>query len=181
MHHLAKVAWGLHLTGGSNPPLSVAAHAARPVPPGARVRFALLIAVLHLAACGSPRWSVVAEPPGTRLVVDGAVRRGGAIDEVIPYYGVVDLVAVPRAGATTVDGVTPLTTSRATLRIDEPVTPWIFPFDFVAEVLRSPFVDDPTPSARLVAPPRTDVAAPGAPPPGIEAFLVRARAATAQR
>ncbi|MBI5851833.1 MAG: hypothetical protein HZB39_12535 [Planctomycetes bacterium] len=145
------------------------------------MRFALVLALLPFAACGSPRWSVVAEPPGTQLVVDGVARRGGSIDEAIPYYGVVDLAAVPQAGATTADGVTPLAASRATLRIDEPVTPWIFPFDFVAEVLRSPFVDDPTPSARLVAPPRTDVAAPGAPPPGIEAFLVRARAAAAQR
>lgn len=181
MHHLAKVAWGF-LTGGSNPPLSVAMTAARPVSPGARrvVLSGMALVVAGLAACSAPRWQVDAGPEDTRLFVDGRARSSRRIEGPIPYYGVVDLAVVPDLDARSPDRI-PLRTHRAKLAIDEPVTPWIFPFDFVLEMLEAPFVDDPVPHIELTAPPRDDLATPGTSAPGIEAFLVRARAAATAR
>jgi hypothetical protein len=198
MHHLAKVAWGLHLTGGSNPPLSVAILAARPARPGARravsqgassqrVGRALLallflpLPLLALGACAAPRWQAAAEPIEAGLIVDGALRRASRIDEPIPYYGVVELSAVPPIGATSSDGLNPLAATRGRLTLEAPVSPWLFPLDFFVEMARTPFVTETPPRIELVCPPRTDVAAPASPPPGLESFLLRARAAAARR
>lgn len=193
MHHLAKVAWGLHLTGGSNPPLSVAILAARPARPGARrvasqgapsrrfCRALLAPALLAIAACAAPRWQAAAEPSSAGLIVDGVLRSANRIDEPVPYYGVVELSAVPPIGATSSDGQSPLAATRGQLAIEPPVSPWLFPLDFFVEMARSPFVTETPARIELVCPPRSDVAAPAAPPPGLESFLLRARAAAARR
>ena len=134
-----------------------------------------------LSACSSPRWHAEAAPETAELYVDGAALPRRTVDAPIPYYGVVDLAAVPTIDATAEDGRTPLRAARGKLAIEPPVTPWIFPLDFVLELARLPFADDPLPALRLEAPPRQDVAVPGAPPPGREGFVVRARDAAIHR
>lgn len=192
MHHLAKVAWDPDLTGGSNPPLSVAGSAARPAEPGARRRLcaaalfraallrAALIQMALVSACSTPQWHADAAPEGTTLFVDGRDRHTASIEGRIPYYGIVELTAVPDF-ATEEDRDQPRTATRAQLAIVEPVTPWLFPFDFVFEMALAPFVDDPVPTAHLVAPVRSDIAIPRALTPGVEAFQARARAAATSR
>lgn len=187
MHHLAKVAWDPDLTGGSNPPLSVAGSAARPAEPGARRRLCaaalIRVALLQMAlvsACSTPQWHADAAPEGTTLFVDGHDRRTDSIEGRIPYYGIVELAAVPDFAAEE-DRDQPRTAARGRLAIVEPVTPWLFPFDFVLEMALAPFVDDPVPTAHLVAPVRDDIAIPRALTPGVEAFQARARAAAIAR
>ena len=86
------------------------------------------------AACGGPSLTVTTDPGDAVLLVDGRVTPEPEIP--FRYYGDMELQAVPapldpddweRAG-----------TSRI-VTVSEPVTPWVFPFDFLVEVIQVPF------------------------------------------
>jgi hypothetical protein len=148
-------------------------------PPGLRFPAAAaagLAAALALCGCESPRWQVEAAPPEASVFVDGRVRPGHPIEGPIPYYGVVDLAAVPAFRERPARRA-----ERAALRIDEPVTPWLFPLDFFVESAVALFEPDPVRSASLELEERDDLPARGDAPPDAETFAARARAAATTR
>lgn len=132
--------------------------------------------MLALAACESPRWRAAVAPEPALLFVDGVAADGAEVEGPIPYYGTVDLAGVPAPGTQP-----SRRTVRALLDIDEPVTPWIFPFDVVVESAIALFSADPVPSASLVLPLRTDVAEKNEIPADASAFLERARRMATER
>jgi hypothetical protein len=143
-------------------------------------RTLLAVAAACLPACAEPSWHVGAEPAGARLFVDGRHRHPSPQTGKIPYYGTAEIAAVPPVAARDADGHRQAI-ARGKLVIDEPVTPWLFPLDFVFEMARLPFVDDPVPTLVMTAPPRLDESARGEAPRGLEDFLVRARRAAVER
>jgi hypothetical protein len=86
-----------------------------------------------LAGCAAPSLSVEASPPQARVFLDGDYVGAGAVRVPLAYYGVVDCAAVepvPRSPAQP-----PAAHARAEVRVDEPVTPWLFPLDLAGEAL----------------------------------------------
>ena len=118
-----------------------------------------------------PTYHAVAEPADTELFVDGRTAGTEPIVRPIPYYGAVDLAVLPDADRYEIER----TSARELLLIDEPVTPWIFPLDFFAEMAMSPFLDDTVVEAKLVAPERADLSEPAELPSDFESFSARAR------
>ncbi|MGE0145513.1 MAG: hypothetical protein AB7I19_19880 [Planctomycetota bacterium] len=143
-------------------------------------RSLLAVAAASLAACAEPSWHVGAEPEGARLFIDGRHRYPSPQTGKIPYYGTAEITAVPAVAARDADGHR-REIARGKLVIDEPVTPWLFPLDFVFEMARLPFVDDPVPTLMMTAPPRQDESVRGEAPRGLEDFLARARRAAVER
>ena len=136
-----------------------------------------------IAGCSAPEWHARAVPAGTTLVVDGIERGTEPIDEPIPYYGTVDLAAVPPPRPAAEPGAPPLplSTGRVRFEIDEPAPPWLFPFDFFAELAQLPFGEPVEATVVVEAPPRPDVSRPGEVPDDLAAFAARARAEQAAR
>ena len=120
--------------------------------------------------CATPTLTVESTPPDARILVDGVGRGAGTVAMRQPYYGTIDVTAVtpvPRS-----EKRPPASHTRAAVRLDEPVTPWIFPFDLLGEVVLRAW-QVPAAQAQLVVPPRAEVVAPFAPHDG----ALRSRAA----
>lgn len=106
------------------------------------------------AGCAAPTLTVAGTPPDARILVDGVVRGAGNVEVRQPYYGTIGVTAVtpvPRRAE-----LPPASHARVAVRLNEPVTPWIFPLDLLGEVvLRAWRV--PAASAEVVVPPRPEV------------------------
>jgi hypothetical protein len=96
----------------------------------------LLCACAALAACAGPRIRVDSIPAPATLYVNGHVAGRTPKRMLAPYYGGYRLEAQldrpEPSGARNAD---------ATVELAEPVTPWIFPLDFLVEALLAPFSD----------------------------------------
>ena len=110
------------------------------------------------------------------LLVDGRVTPQ---DEPITfrYYGNSLLEAEPE----TEDGRFPYLRAERMVTISEPVTPWVFPFDFLVEVLFHPFVGTSHQSATLQLPENPDLGAEGVEPPGADGVRARGKSARVNR
>jgi hypothetical protein len=130
---------------------------------------------LLTAGCSGPSLSVTTEPNAT-LLVDGRVTPQ---DEPITfrYYGNSLLEAEPE----TEDGRFPYLRAELTVTISEPFTPWVFPFDFLVEVLFHPFVGTGHQSATLQLPENPNLGAEGVEPPGADEVRARGQRARVNR
>jgi hypothetical protein len=136
-----------------------------------------------LPGCGSPRVALDAVPRDVDFRVDGRPVPV-PLNAPVPYHGVADLAAVPPpTGEPSPERVDQPRLAPARRRLDmaEPVTPWIFPLDFVVELAIAPFVGDPVHRAVLVLPTRTDVPVTSYEPLDLEALRSRAEVAAIQR
>ena len=87
-----------------------------------------------LTGCAGPSLEVATDPADAELFVDGRLTAAG---EPLPfrYYGDILLHAEPPME----DGEFRHLGLRQTVSVSEPVTPWVFPLDFLAEVIMRPF------------------------------------------
>ena len=99
-------------------------------------------------ACTAPTLDVSARPDDARVVVDGRQRDAEAFPADAPYYGTYDLLAVEPLRAPGPDEPQPGTV-RSRLTIDEPFSPWLFPVDFVLEVITQDWTATPRHATRL--------------------------------
>ncbi len=138
-----------------------------------------LAAVAALSACAAPTVRIEAESPATRLFVDGTERGVGALALPLPYYGTIDAAAVPPVPSAPVE-VEPPPIARAAVRLDEPATPWIFPFDLLVEIAvrATAATADTELQLRAAAPPAL---APGVPPPRLAELRARGALARTER
>ena len=193
MHHLAKVAYGLHRTGGSNPPLSANPVLSRRMitcadrdghnRTGDRRRlgicmpriWALMICAI-LTGCAGPSLEVATDPADAELFVDGRLTAAG---EPLPfrYYGDILLHAEPPME----DGEFRHLGLRQTVSVSEPVTPWVFPLDFALELMLRPFTgaDDQSVTLGLTENPTRVLE--GLEPPGAEDIRARSYRARVDR
>ena len=131
-----------------------------------------------LAACAAPTLCVTAEPADAELFVDSKFRGLGDLDTRLPYYGTIRATLAP-----SILDESDRRDGRASLEVDEPVTPWLFPLDFVLELagLTLGWIDDSEHHLEIRAGDREDVIVSGRFPPGIEALRLRAGAMAVQR
>ena len=99
-----------------------------------------------IASCAGPRLRVESEPPSASILLDGEPLRPNKkkkeSDVPLPYYGAMVIDAVPplpRPGAPS-----DLMATRRIVRVDEPITPWLFPLDLPLEIVTYPFRADTT-------------------------------------
>ncbi|MBK8978521.1 MAG: hypothetical protein IPM29_21705 [Planctomycetes bacterium] len=132
------------------------------------LRDMLAVALLGITACGTPQWRVdVAAPAGTQLLRDGRATSAAALEGPIPYYGTAELTAVPPPApddAPVGSSPLPWRTDRVLVTIEEPVSPWLFPLDFLVELASWPFgpADDVVATGVLRPAPRAAPAPPAA-------------------
>jgi hypothetical protein len=118
---------------------------------------------LLIAGCRGPSLAVTTEPDAT-LLVDGRVTRQ---DEPITfaYYGERLLQAEPEAEEH--ERFRYLRAERS-VTVSEPVTPWVFPFDFLVEFVTLPFAGTAHQSVTLQLPENPNRVLQGVEPPGVE-------------
>ncbi len=95
------------------------------------------------AACDVPTLYVHGQPNDVALYRDGRAVGTGSHTEPLPYFGTVEVVATSAradAASTAPLANTPAPTRAVTTaQIDPPVPGWMFPFDFVVEVVSLPW------------------------------------------
>jgi hypothetical protein len=137
-----------------------------------------LLGAAVLGACAAPQLTVSTKQPHAALFVDGRAAGTGTVATPLPYYGTLAASAVrPRPADRPEE---PIGAVRAALRVPEPVSPWLFPLDFVLEVASAPFrtdrhefvLDVPREPSTIVA---------GLEPPRLEELRLRAAQARVQR
>ena len=91
-----------------------------------------LAAVLATTACRGPNLVLNVDTQPVRLAADGGIQPVAPIVLPFRYYGVTELQAWP-----TDEAAGRFAKARRVQHVEvlEPVTPWIFPFDFPAECL----------------------------------------------
>jgi hypothetical protein len=105
--------------------------------PSGRAAGALLAGALLFAACQGPTLTIDGPPAPDEhaaCYLDGQeVPRGkGPQSRPLPYYGTAALDTVPPAGDAG-PGDFQKVPHRTAIEVPEPVTPWLFPFDFLLE------------------------------------------------
>jgi hypothetical protein len=116
----------------------------------------------------------------TADVLINAERVGrGEVEVDLPYYGSIEVAAVPSIADTNPIAGTTREPVRKTVRVDPPVSGWFFPLDFVGEVLTYPWRDLET-EVRLELPERPGLRE-GEIPPGTAELRARARQQLLQR
>ena len=144
----------------------------------------LALSAAGLAGCAGGTFAVESAVPAARLFVDGreqpasrpaatrpATRRAPEPNP-IPYYGTVVIDLLPQEGPGDRwqrDAV------RRQEPLPEPVTPWLFPFDFPLECLHSVFHGQPALTARVDSERRAGLV-PAVLPPRSEEVRLRAQA-----
>ena len=174
-------------TGGSNPPLSAKTDTRAMIMwsnrddrnrKGRKLRLSPWALGLFFltAGCRGPSLSVTTEPDAT-LLVDGRVTPQ---DEPITfaYYGERLLQAEPEAEEH--ERFRYLRAERS-LTVSEPVTPWVFPFDFLVEVITQPFAGTAHQSVTLQLPENPNRVLQGVEPPGAEEVRARGVRARVER
>ncbi len=131
---------------------------------------------LLTAGCSGPSLSVTTEPDAT-LLVDGRVTPQ---DEPITfvYYGERLLQAEPEAEEH--ERFRYLRAERR-VTVPEPVTPWVFPLDFLVELIIQPFAGTAHQSVTLQLPENPNQVLQGVEPPGAEQVRARGRRARVER
>jgi hypothetical protein len=87
--------------------------------------------------CGQTRLRLATDPPrpDVPIAVDGRRAGKGKLDRPVPYFGTIAVSTAPPPAET--DPTAPLRPLvrdvSADLRVPPPVSPWLFPFDFVIE------------------------------------------------
>lgn len=143
----------------------------------------LLVATIStfVTSCEVPTMVIQTSPRDALVWIDGrAVFReepGGEIESRRAYYGTT-LVHSRQAGALRDEQLVDL---HHRLHADEPFTPWIFPFDFILEVITLPFSSDRYRyTVDLQLPPRKTLVS-GKQPPDLLEMRDRARKAVLAR
>lgn len=127
---------------------------------------AVLWSAFCLAACAAPTLHVDAEPAKSELFIDGRFEGLGEHEMRLPYYGTASIYLMPPFDP----GTPPRTDTRATVTVDEPISPWFFPLDFLLEMggIGIGWIEDERHEIRVANDPRTDIVLPGRVPPGLE-------------
>ena len=144
-------------------------------------RSALVLSALvlwSLGACAAPQVTITTEPPESRLFVDGREAAASQVTMPLPYYGTLGATALRKRPPDQADA--PIAVVRADLPLEEPVSPWLFPLDFVLEVASAPFresrhdfvIEVPEPVRAIV---------PGLESPRLEELRLRAAQARVHR
>jgi hypothetical protein len=156
---LAKALTGVTPSGGSNPPLSASF---------LRTRF-LVAAALMATACAGPTLTLRAIPGDAVVYLDNRqVPPEAPRVRPLPYYGTLRIEAEHRDRMPAARRIT----------VAEPVTPWVFPFDFVIELIGR--LGGPS-DVRVELPLPAADSAPPAPLPPKELLRARAAAAAVRR
>ena len=131
---------------------------------------------LLATGCSGPSLSVTTEPDAT-LLVDGRVTPQ---DEPITfeYYGERLLQAEPQTAEH--ERFRYLRAERS-VTVSEPVTPWVFPFDFLVELIIQPFGGAADQAVTLQLPENPSQVLQGVEPPGAEEARARGMRARVAR
>jgi hypothetical protein len=128
------------------------------------------------AACRGPSVAFVAPQEQAGLYVDAQRLPAGVRSGPLPYYGTAAIdVVVPDA-----DAMLPMRHGYETAELPEPVTPWLFPLDFVVELVSAPWRERDL-TVRVSEPAARPPVVAKRPYPRAGELMARARAARVQR
>jgi hypothetical protein len=132
-----------------------------------------------LLACSGPSLEIASNRPTAAILLDGKPVGQGKAVLALPYYGTCEVAAVPAFADTNPAAGD---TWRATRRLVEqvpPVTPWLFPLDFLGDLVTLPFRADHIPVEIELQ--RQPALTGDSQPPGIDGLRQRALAMRSAR